>query len=63
MNDQSDNHLSAYVDAAAHCLKLEIKPAWKKAVEQNMATLLAAIAFVEAYPLPDDIEPATVFEA
>ena len=51
------------IDAAARVLELSIEPAWKGAVEANLAaTLRLAASFME-FPLPDEAEPASIFRA
>jgi len=57
-----DSHTD-FIDAAAHVLGLAIEPAWKDAVETNLAaTLRLASAFTD-FPLPDEAEPASTFTA
>ena len=52
-----------FIDAAARALELSIEPAWKGAVEANLAaTLRLAASFME-FPLPDEAEPAPIFRA
>ena len=55
--------LDAYLDGAAHALRLPIDPAWRPAVKANLETLLALAELVDAFPLPDEIAPAPVFRA
>jgi Protein of unknown function (DUF4089) len=51
-----------FIDAAARVLKLSIEPAWKAAVEANLAaTLRLAVSFME-FSLPDEAEPAAIFK-
>jgi hypothetical protein len=57
-----DSHTD-FIDAAARVLGLAIEPAWKDAVEANLAaTLRLASAFMD-FPLPDEAEPASTFTA
>ena len=59
----SRDPLDAFVDAAALALALPIEDAWKPSVRMNVEITLKLAAMVMEFPLPDDIEPATVFEA
>ena len=52
-----------FVETVARVLELSIEPAWKGAVEANLAaTLRLAASFME-FPLPDEAEPAPIFRA
>ena len=55
--------LDATLDAAAGLLGLTVEPAWREPVLANLRVLQAAAALVEGFPLPDEAEPAPVFEA
>ena len=55
--------LDALIDAAARALELPLEPDWKPAVAANLRVTLEHAAAVEAFPLPDDAEPAPVFKA
>jgi len=55
--------LDAYIDAAARTLDLPIEPAWKPAVRANLELTLRLAALVAEFPLPDEADPAPVFEA
>jgi hypothetical protein len=63
MAGQDDKTLDAMIDAAAELLDLEIDSAWKPAVRGNLKVTLALAALVAEFKLPDEIEPAPVFEA
>ncbi len=52
-----------FIDAAAMLLGLPVAPEWKPAVRANLALTLTFARIVEEFPLPDDAEPAPVFEA
>ena len=52
-----------FIDAAARVFELSIEPAWKAAVEANLATTLQLAASFMEFPLPDDAEPAPIFRA
>lgn len=55
--------LDAYIDAAARALGVPIEPAWKPAVRANLEMTLRLAALVTEFALPDEAEPAPVFEA
>jgi hypothetical protein len=55
--------LDAYIDAAAGALAVPIEPAWKPAVRANLELTFRLAALVTEFPLPDEAEPAPVFEA
>ena len=52
----------SFIDAAAQALKIPIDDAWKPAVQTNLQGVLQHAAKVDAFPLPDDAEPAPVFK-
>lgn len=55
--------LDALIEANAELLDLTIDPAWMPAIRQSLAVTYRMARFVEAFELPDDAEPAPVFEA
>jgi hypothetical protein len=55
--------LDAFIDAAGAALDLPIDPAWKAAVKANLQVTLRHAALVSEFALPDDTEPAPVFQA
>jgi hypothetical protein len=55
--------LEAYIDAAAEALALPVEPEWKPAVRAHLEVLLKLAAVVSELELPDEAEPAPVFEA
>jgi Protein of unknown function (DUF4089) len=52
-----------YAAASAGALGLVIEPEWQAAVCGNLQTVFKLAALVEAFSLPDETEPAPVFEA
>lgn len=58
----SSNSLDNYIDAAAQILDLRIAPEWKSTVRLNMENTLKLARLVQEFPLPDEIEPATIYE-
>ncbi len=65
MPDPTDpaNHSDAFIDAATAALRIPVDPQWQEAVRDNLAVILAHADAVTAFALPDDTEPAPVFEA
>ena len=60
---KKSDHLDAYIDAAAQALVLPVNPEWKGAVRANLDVTFKLAALVAEKELPDDAEPAPVFEA
>jgi hypothetical protein len=58
-----EDPLDTYIDAASALLGLAIEPGWKPAVRANLAVTLRLAAQVGEFSLPDEAEPAPVFEA
>jgi 1-carboxybiuret hydrolase subunit AtzG-like len=63
MSDRDEEILDKLIDASAAALALPIEPAWKPAIKANLEGTLRLAATVDAFELPDDAEPAPVFEA
>ena len=63
MAETKGDDLDALVDAAAKAMGLPIEPAWKPAIKANLQVSLRLAAIVEEFELPDEAEPAPVFEA
>jgi hypothetical protein len=55
--------LDDYIAAAAQSLGLTIEGAWMPTVRSNLELTLRLGALVTEFALPDDAEPAPVFEA
>ncbi len=62
MTKKSD-HLDSYIDSAAQMLGLPLEPEWKAAVRANLEVTLKLAAIVGGKELPDDAEPAPVYQA
>ncbi len=58
----AEDGLDNFIAAAAVVLGLPLEEAWKPAVRANLAVTLRHAATVEEFKLPDDAEPAPVFE-
>jgi hypothetical protein len=61
--DGKTETLDQYIEAAAKALELPIEPAWLPAIKANLEVTLRFGNEVGSFPLPDEAEPAFVFEA
>jgi hypothetical protein len=59
----ADEPLDDFIKAATVALGLPVKVEWLPAVRVNLEVTLRFGAMVDSFPLPDDLEPAPVFEA
>ncbi|MBN9595365.1 MAG: DUF4089 domain-containing protein [Afipia sp.] len=59
----SSGSSDAYIDAAANVLGLSIEDSWKRAIRANLDVTLKLARLVHEFPLPDEAEPATIYEA
>ena len=59
----SSDPLDKYIDAAAEALRLSIDPAWPPTVRMNLDNTLKLARLVQEFPLPDESEPASIYEA
>ena len=55
--------LDGFIDSVAASLGLAIDTAWKPAVRANLEVTLRLARLVDEFPLPDEIEPAEIYEA
>jgi hypothetical protein len=55
--------LDAYIDAAAQALGIPIEPEWKSEIRANLEVTFKLAALVAEKELPDDAEPAPVYQA
>jgi len=55
--------LDNYIDAVGRALGLPIEDAWRPAVRANLEVSLRLARLVDEFPLPDEIEPASVYTA
>ena len=58
-----DAALDAYIQSAAVLLGITIAPEWMPQVRASLLATNGATRLFEAFPLPDEAEPAPVFEA
>ena len=63
MPDHQQENLDQFIDASAAALGLPIEPEWKAAIKANLAVTLRLANLVGEFELPDEAEPAPVFEA
>ena len=54
--------LEAYVDTAARLVGLPLDPAHRPGVVLNLERIAAMAALVMEFPLPEETEPAPVYE-
>jgi hypothetical protein len=52
----------ALIDALLPASGIPLDPDWRKAVAANLAVAGAIATALQAFPLPDAVEPAPVFE-
>jgi 1-carboxybiuret hydrolase subunit AtzG-like protein len=55
--------LDKLIDASAAALGLPVEPEWKPAIKANLAVTLRLANMVATFSLPDEAEPAPIFEA
>jgi hypothetical protein len=55
--------LEEFIGASVLSLGLTCDPAWLPAVRMNLEVILRQAALVDEFALPDETEPAPVFEA
>mgnify|MGYP000264593902 CR=1 FL=1 len=55
--------LDTLIDVAARAIDLPVEAEWKPGVKAHLEVLLRLAAVVEQFKLPDEAEPAPVFEA
>lgn len=63
MSEMDDAALKAYIAAAAEALALPVDPAWEAPIAANLKTSLRMARLVADFELPDEAEPAPIFEA
>lgn len=55
--------LDEYIASVAKALDLTIEDSWRGAVRANLEVSLRMAKLVDEFPLPDETEPASVFNA
>jgi hypothetical protein len=61
--DDTRDELDELIAGAARALELALEPKWMPAIRSNLRVTLQHAALVNEFPLPDEAEPAPVFEA
>ena len=59
----SEDEWNEFIAASARALVLPVDPAWYPAVRANLAVTWRLAGLVTEFELPDDAEPAPVFQA
>ena len=62
MSKPEDWPLDCFIAAAAAALALPIEPAWKPQIKAHLQVTWRLAQEVAAFDLPDELEPAPVFE-
>ncbi len=52
----------AWIRSSAAMLNLPLEAAWLPAIKANVEVTFRLAALVDEFPLPDEIEPAPVYE-
>jgi hypothetical protein len=60
---RNQDAVDAMIAASAEALGLTLDPAWRDSIKFNLQLVLRHAALIDAFPLPDDAEPAPVFHA
>jgi hypothetical protein len=63
MSEIDDKALEAYIRSAAAALGIPLEDAWMPSIRANLAVSLRLASTVAEFELPDEAEPAPVFEA
>ncbi len=63
MSEIDDKALEAYIRSAAAALGIPLEDAWMPSIRANLAVSLRLAGTVAEFELPDEAEPAPVFEA
>ena len=63
MPDHQQENLDQFIDSSAAALGLPIEPEWRAAIKANLAVTLRLANLVGEFELPDEAEPAPLFEA
>ena len=63
MDEIKSEVLDKLIDASAAALGLPIEAEWRPAIKGNLAVTLRLANMVAEFQLPDEAEPAPIFEA
>ncbi len=59
----SEDLTDTWITSSARLLNLPFDPAWLPSIRANVEVTFRLAKLVDDFPLPDDAEPAPVFEA
>ena len=60
---KSPHPLDAYIEAAAAALAIPVAPEWKSEIRAHLEVTCKLAALVAEKELPDDAEPAPIYQA
>ena len=63
VSELQEETIDTLIDAGAAALGLPIEPEWRAGIKANLQVSLRLSALVAEFELPDEAEPAPVFEA
>jgi 1-carboxybiuret hydrolase subunit AtzG-like protein len=63
VSELQEETIDTLIDASAAALGLPIEPEWRAGIKANLQVSLRLGALVADFELPDEAEPAPVFEA
>jgi hypothetical protein len=63
MSEIDDKALESYIMAASAALGIPIEDAWMPTIRTNLAATLRISSLMADFELPDESEPAPVYEA
>ncbi len=63
MSETQDDTIETLIDASTAALGLPIEPEWRAGIKANLQVTLRLAALVADFELPDEAEPAPIFEA
>jgi len=59
----TDAELDAAIEAGTRLLEIPLRPEWRDAVRLHLAITLGHARNVVSFPMPDEADPAPVFQA
>ncbi|HTC08314.1 MAG TPA: DUF4089 domain-containing protein [Acetobacteraceae bacterium] len=59
----TDQELDAWIDVGTAVLGIPVDPAWRAAIRLHLGITVGHAQNVLAFPLPDEADPAPVFQA
>jgi hypothetical protein len=61
--EEKQTNWESYIETSAKALGLSLEPNWRPAITANLETIFKIAAAADAFELPDEAEPAPIFEA